>query len=164
MTTVTQTTTTVTRTTAAVPRHREGAARAWLKATGFLMLALAILGLFSYPRDVAHSFAVHLEGGQGVLHWVFAVAALALAFALRDRLLTAVAAIAIGAVFLGFGLLGLVNPAIGGWHVGAGDNLLNLLLGTILALVGLVSLNRERDYERRQRTTVTTNPDVIRTA
>ncbi len=167
MATITRTTTTVTRTITQNPvRPHEGPARGWLKFTGFLFLAVAVLGLFAAARDAAHSFAFHLEGVQDVLHWMLGVAALAVAYAVRDRLAVAVAAIALGAVLLALGLLGLLNPDVGGWHVGAGDNLLHLLLGTIAVLVGLVSLNRERDWMRRhpQPGTTVERTDVVRPA
>ena len=155
MTTVTRTTTTITRASTETPR-RTTPARGWLLTLGWLLLAFAILGLIPFMQDLAHDFGVHIEAGQDLLHWALGIGALVAAYALRNQLWLAATTIAFGAVLIVIGFIGLVNSSVGYWHAGVGDSVAHLLLGTITLLVGIVSLNRERDYERR-------NVNVVRT-
>lgn len=153
MATVTRTTTTVTKTTANVPR-RIGPARGWLKTLGWTGILLGILGLVAFVVDAAHAAAVHLEDGQVLFHWVIGIASLVAAYALRGNLGLGAASIAAGAILLAVGFIGFLEPSVGAWHAGVGDNVLHLLLGLASVLVGIVTVNRERDYERQHRATV----------
>lgn len=149
MATVSRTTTTVTQTTATVPR-RLGPARGWLKALGWLTILLGILGLIALVVDLAHAATFHLEGGQMLFHWVVGIACLVTAYALRDALWLGASSIAAGAILLGAGFIGFLEPELGAWHAGVADNVLHLLLGLLSVLVGIKSINRDRDVQRPQ--------------
>lgn len=158
---VTQTTTapaTVTRTTTVtktvVPQPYLGPARGWLKTLGWVSILLGILGLVAYVTDLAHDYAFHLEGGQMIFHWLLGIGCLVAAYAIRPNLWLGAASIVAGAILIGAGLFGFLEADLGGWHAGAGDSVLHLLLGLVSVLVGIVSINRERDIGSR-RTTIT---------
>lgn len=153
MASVTRTTTTVTRTTATVPR-RLGPARGWLKTLGWIALVLGILGLVAAAVDLGHQVTLHLEDGQMLFHWVLAIACLVAAYAVRDALWLGAASITAGAILIAAGFLGFLEPTLGAWHAGVADNVLHLLLGLASVLVGIVSVNRDRDYERQHRSTL----------
>lgn len=144
------TTTTITRTTRSDP-PRTSPARPWLLKLGWTFLVLALLGLIGFVIDAAHGVALHLEGSQDAVHWVFAVGCLVVAYAVRDRLWIGVAATVVGVALLTLGAIGLLEPAMGAWHAGVFDSTLHLLLGTATLLVGILSLNRERDWRERDR-------------
>lgn len=148
MATITRTTTTVTRTTTAVPVVRRSSARPWLLFLGYSLLALGILGLIPFVQDALHGAAFHIEGGENALHWVLGIATLVVAYAVRDRRWLAGITIAFGVAYLAVGLLGFIEPEVGAWHVGVGDNVLHLLLGVVTLLVGIAALNKERDASR----------------
>jgi peptidoglycan/LPS O-acetylase OafA/YrhL len=147
MTTVTRTTTTVTRSTTEVPR-RTRPARGWLMALGWILVATAVLGLIGTVQDLAHDYGFHLEGVQDGIHWALGIGALVVAYAVRDRMWLAATTLGFGVVLIAIGFVGLLTTA--SWHAGIGDSVGHLLLGTITLLVGIVSLNRERDMERRR--------------
>lgn len=153
MATVTRTTTTVMKTTSTIPR-RLGPARGWLKTLGWLSILLGILGLIAFVVDLGHQAAFHLEDGNMLFHWVVAIACLVTAYALRAALWLGAASIAIGSLLIAAGFLGFLEPELGAWHAGVGDNVLHLLLGIASVLVGIVSVNRDRDFQRHQRTQV----------
>jgi hypothetical protein len=148
MATITRTTTTVTRTTTAVPVVRRSSARPWLLFLGYSLLALGILGLIPFVQDAMHAAAFHLEGGENAIHWVLGIATLVVAYAVRDRRWLAGITVAFGVAYLAVGLLGFIEPSVGAWHVGVGDNVLHLLLGVVTLLVGIAALNKERDASR----------------
>lgn len=147
MPTITRTTTTVTRTN--VPTVKPSAARGWLKTLGFLMIVLGILGLVPYVVNVLHDYGVHFEAGMAMFHWAVGLVALVCAYALRNAMHVAIAAMAVGAIFLLVGALTfLYTDQAVFWHAGPFDNVLHLVIGTVTLLVGIKSLNRERTLGR----------------
>lgn len=148
MATITRTTT-VTRTVR--PVTRPAPARGWLKTLGVLMVIAGIVGVVPAAVNVLHDYNIHFDAGMAAFHWVAGLAALVCAYALRKNQHLAIATIAIGALFLLVGGLSFMYADDAAfWHAGVFDNLMHLVLGTITLLVGIVTLNREREHGRRQ--------------
>lgn len=120
-------------------------ARTWLMVLGWVLLAIAILGLVPAAVDLFHNLTFHIEEGEDVLHWVLAVVTLGLAYGVKDQRVLATLTLAYGAVYLLVGILGFFVGApedpVAGWHVGLGDNLLHLALGLITVGAGVASRN-----------------------
>jgi hypothetical protein len=143
-------TTTVTKTV--IPKPYLGPARGWLKTLGWASILLGILGLVGYVVDVAHDYAFHLESGQMVFHWLLGIGCLVAAYAVRPNVWLGAASITAGAILIAVGLFGFMDDGVGAWHAGAGDSVMHLLFGLVSVLVGIVSINRERELGSRRTT------------
>lgn len=114
-------------------------ARMWLMILGFVLLAVAILGLIPAAADVMHDFGFHIEGGEDWVHWALAILTLGVAFGMKDEGMLANFTIAYGIVYLLVGALGFFVDTIGSWHVALGDNLLHLALGLVTLGAGIAT-------------------------
>jgi len=117
-------------------------ARGWMILQGFVLLAVAVLGLFAPVADALHNLRFHIEGGEDAIHWVLGIAALVVGFAVRNARAVALVAIVYGVTYLLVGVLGFFVNDIGPWHVALGDNLLHLALGAVSLAVGLATQRR----------------------
>lgn len=117
-------------------------ARGWMILQGFVLLAVALLGLFAPVADLLHNLRLHIEGGEDAVHWVLGIAAVALGFAVRNARAIALVAIVYGVTYVAVGLLGFFVSDIGPWHVAIGDNLLHLALGAVSLATGIATQRR----------------------
>lgn len=137
--------TTAARTTTApaAPGAVRSPARTWLMVLGWVLVAIAILGLLQPAVDLMHKLTFHIEEGEDVVHWLLAVVTLGLAYGVKDQRVLATLTIVYGAVYLLVGLAGFFvgtpDAPVAGWHVGPADNLLHLALGVITVGAGLAT-------------------------
>ena len=133
--------------------HRRSPARSWLIAQGALLLAAAVLGLFAGAAQVLHGLRLHVEDGEMALHWLLGAASLAVGLAVHRPRRAMHWAIAFGALYVVTAVFGWLQPDIGAWHVGLGDNLLHLALGLVSFLVAYLTDRRDDDRQHylRQR-------------
>lgn len=137
----------------AAPHRRltRSTARTWLAILGGLLLLLGVLGAFRPVVEAFHGIALHLEGGENVLHWVLGLGLLAVAFLVRNDRLVGTLAVSTGILFIVLGIVGFLVPGLGAvWHVDTGDNLTHLLLGGVTVWAGLASRPREDAATRRR--------------
>lgn len=111
----------------------------WLTILGFVLVAIAILGLIPAASDLMHNLAIHIEGGEDYVHWALAILTLGMAFGVKDEMTLANLTIAYGIVYLAVGVFGFFVDTIGDWHVAIGDNLLHLALGLVTLGAGVAT-------------------------
>lgn len=114
-------------------------ARLWLTVLGFVLLAVALLGLVQAAVDLLHKVPMHIEAGEDALHWLLAIVTLGLAYGVKDEALLATLSIAYGAVYLVVGVLGFFVATVGPWHVAVADDVLHLILGLVTLGAGMAS-------------------------
>lgn len=118
-------------------------ARLWLIVLGYVLAAIAILGLVAPVVSLLHKLTFHIEAGEDVVHWILAVATLLIAYGVKDEGALSILSIVYGCVYLLVGIVGFFvgSPEypIATWHVGVGDNLLHLALGIITIAAGMAT-------------------------
>ncbi|MEA3203523.1 MAG: hypothetical protein QOI63_1198 [Thermoplasmata archaeon] len=114
-------------------------ARLWLLVLGYVLLAVAVLGLVQAAVDLMHKVPMHIEAGEDAVHWVLGLLTLGLAYGVKDEAMLAQLSIWYGVVYLLVGILGFFVNVIGPWHVAVADDILHLLLGVATLGAGLAS-------------------------
>lgn len=141
---------TVTTTTTRDRYDLRNPARAWHMVLGWTLLAIAILGLVPAAVDALHDLRFHIEGGENALHWVLAIGTLGIAYFVRNAKMQSAFAFMFATAYIGVGILGFIQPDIGFWHVGLGDNILHLALGGITLAAGLATKRGDTQGQGRR--------------